>query len=81
MISQALVWADGSISYSAIFTALGVACALLTALSLSLFRGRDTVALTVLAPCAILFSLIMARLMHWYSHPLQYSGFLSAMTD
>lgn len=77
----AFLWQDVSIYWTGVFTALGILAACLAACSLQLFKGRSLAPLAVLLPAAIVFSLVLGRLCHWYCHPLQYADFAQAMTD
>lgn len=69
------------IYWSGVIIALGIAAAF--ALTYALYTsyvgtGR---ALWVLMPLAVLFSVILARLIHWYCHAEQYSSLFGALTD
>ena len=77
----AVVLKNAVVTWPGVFAALGALCAALIALGLWLWRGEDPRGLGVFFPVVVLFSLVLVRLLHWYSHPLQYGGFLAAMTD
>jgi len=81
MSSIAFLWRDVCIHWSGIFAALGALSACLMLAALQLARGRSLKALGLFCPAAILFSLIFCRICHWYSFPLQYESFATAMTD
>lgn len=69
------------IYWSGIVIALGIAACF--ALSYSLhtsFVGKGGV-LWMLLPLAVLFSVPLCRLIHWYCHAEQYTGFWGAITD
>lgn len=70
-----------TIYWSGIIIALGLAACF--ALSYSLYTsyvgsGR---ALWVFFPLAVIFSVPLCRLIHWYCHAEQYAGFFAALTD
>ena len=77
----ALILNDTVITWPAVFAALGAVCAMLGCLALYMARGHNPRELAAVLPAAVLLALVLGRLVHWYCHPLQYSGFLSAMTD
>ena len=77
----ALILNDTVITWPAVFAALGAVCAMLGCLALYMARGQNPRELAAVLPAAVLLALVLGRLVHWYCHPLQYSGFLSAMTD
>ena len=69
------------ITWPAVLTALGAACTMLGTLGLHMARGRDPREPAAVFPAAVLFSLVAARLVHWFCHPLLYTGFREAMTN
>ena len=77
----ALIMGNTSVTWPGVFVTLGAVCAMLGCASLYLARGRDPRELTVVFPAAVLFSLVLGRLVHWYCHPLLYAGFADAMTN
>ena len=79
--SVAFLWQGISIHWAGIFAALGALSACLGVISLTLFKDRSLKTLPLFFPAAILFSLIFGRIFHWYSFPLQYGSFVSAVTD
>ena len=81
MSSIAFLWGDMAIHWAGIYAALGILCACLAATALQLARHRPLKPLSLFFPAAILFSLILCRVSHWYSYPLQYESFTAAMTD
>ena len=69
------------IYWSSLIIALGLAAAL--CLSLALYRGSGgrAAAVLLLLPLALLFSVPLCRLIHWYCHAEQYTGLFDALTD
>lgn len=81
MSSAAVIWHGLCFTWSGILTALGVLAAALALGAFRLAQGRRLRPLLLYVPAAVLFSLVLGRLCHWYCHPLQYAGFAAAMTD
>ena len=77
----ALVLPRFMVPWTAVFAALGAVCAMFTAAGLRLWQGKSLRGMGLFFPAAILFSLVLGRLAHWYSHPMIYGGFRAAMTD
>ena len=70
-----------AVYWSALMIALGVAvCFTMTAALFTSHGGRGE-ALWLLLPLALLFSVPLCRLLHWYCHIEQYERFWKAMTD
>ncbi len=67
--------------WSAIVIALGIAAGFALSLSLYVSHGGRAAAMWLLLPLALLFSVPLCRMIHWYCHLEQYSGFFSAITD
>ena len=80
MNGLAFVTTQAAVAWPAVFTVLGALCAALGCMALWLAAGKELRELAVFLPAAILFSLVAGRLMHWYSHPLSYHDFKTAMT-
>lgn len=80
MNSAAILLGSVAVTWNAVFAALGAACALLVLLALWLAEGRDPAGMGVFFLASALFSLVLGRLGHWYSHPLLYADFRTAMT-
>lgn len=80
MNGLAFVTKEAAVAWPAVFAVLGALCAVFGCMALWLASGRELRELTVFLPAAILFSLVAGRLMHWYSHPLSYQSFRTAMT-
>jgi len=70
-----------AIYYSAIVIALAVAACFCISYSLYTTYAGNGRALWVMLPFAVLFSLFFCRIIHWYCHAEQYSGFFGALTD
>lgn len=69
------------IYWSSIIIGLGIASCFFLALALySSYAGTGR-PMWMLLPFAVLFSVLLSRLIHWYCHIEQYSGFFSALTD
>lgn len=77
----AFINGDLTIYWNAIVIALGVAACFCLTMALFTAHGGRAVAIWVLLPFAILLSLPLARLIHWYCHSEQYLSFMAAMTD
>ncbi len=69
------------ITWPAVMAVLGALCAMLATVGLYLARGLDPREPAAVFPAAVLFALVAGRLIHWYCHPLLYTGFAEAMTD
>lgn len=69
------------IYWSSLIIALGAAAWLALGLALYTTDGGHWSAPVVCFPFAVLFSVLLSRLLHWYCHAEQYAGFLPAMTD
>lgn len=67
--------------WSAIIISVGLLAALFMSLSVQVSNGGRMVAMLLFFPLAILFSVPLCRLLHWYCHQEQYGGILMAMTD
>ena len=80
MNAAALMAGNLIVTWPAVFAALGAGCAMLLTMALWLWRGRSPLPLGIFFPTAVLFALVLGRLVHWYSHPLLYAGFPQAMT-
>lgn len=69
------------IYWSSLIIALGAAAWLALGVALYATDGGHWSAPVICFPIAVLFSVLLSRLLHWYCHTEQYAGFLSAMTD
>ena len=69
------------IYWSAVIIMLGVAAGFFMSLSLRATQGGESAALWIFLPMAVLLSVFFSRVIHWYCHLEQYSGFIGAMTD
>ncbi len=72
---------DTVIYWSAIIICLAVAAWFALSFALYVSHGGRGAAMWVLLPLAVLFSVLLARLIHWYCHPEQYAGLMGALTD
>ena len=66
--------------WSSIVMALAAGVAICVFLSCYLPRGNGNAA-AVAVPMALVLSVLLARLVHWYFRPDSYTGFLDAMGD
>lgn len=82
MINPIAVYSGSTVLYwSAIIIGAGLSAALFMSLSLQgTGRGR-LVSMLLFFPLALLFSVPLCRLLHWYCHQEQYAGIVQAMTD
>ena len=69
------------IYWSGIIIALGVAACFALSYSLHTSYVGTGKALWVLFPLAVLFSVPLCRIIHWYCHAEQYAGLWGALTD
>ncbi len=69
------------IYWSSVIIVLGIAACFALTYALYTSHGGRGSALWLLLPLALLFSVLFARLIHWYCHIEQYADFWSAMTD
>lgn len=81
MTQIAFVWGSWSVYWSGIILALAVLAASLAALAFRLLQGRDAAGLLLFLPFAMLLSLLLSRLLHFYCFYRQYSGLRQALTD
>lgn len=70
-----------TIYWSAIVICLAVAAGFLLSLSLYTANGGRGTAMWVMLPIAIVLSVLLSRIIHWYCHMEQYNGFFAAITD
>ena len=70
-----------TIYWSAVVICLGIAAGLCLTLALYPMDHRHNTAVWVFFPFAVVFSVILSRTIHWYSHIEQYDSFLKAVTD
>jgi 4-hydroxythreonine-4-phosphate dehydrogenase len=81
MNSVAIALGGALIYWSALIVCLGVAAWFFLSLSLNRSDGGQDGALWLLFPLAMLFSVLLSRLLHWYCHSEQYASLFAAMTD
>ena len=76
------VYFDTTVLYwSAIIITVGLLAALMMSLSLQVTNKGRIVSMMLFFPLALLFSVPLCRMLHWYCHQEQYDGFFKAMTD
>ena len=76
----AFVFGNTFIYWNSIVLTLSVMAAICVFLAIYLPRGNGNAA-AVSVPMALVLSVVLGRLAHWYFRPDSYSGFLEAMTD
>ena len=69
------------IYWNSIVLTLAAVTAILFFLSFYIGKCGNAVAAFAAVPVSIVLSIVLARLVHWYSRADSYSGFLAAMTD
>jgi prolipoprotein diacylglyceryltransferase len=77
----AFIWNDIYIYWSGIVTALGVLAAVFMAFSLRLLQGKRVWQLALILPVSVALSVVLARVVHWYCHWMQYESLRQALTD
>lgn len=76
------VYSGSTVLYwSAIVISVGLLAALFMSLSLQVSNGGRMVSMLLFFPLAVLFSVPLCRILHWYCHQEQYGGFFNAVTD
>ncbi len=82
MSNPIAVYSGAAVLYwSAIIITLGLLAALMMSLSLQRSNGGRAFVMLLFFPLMLLFSLPLARLVHWYCHAEQYGSLSAAMTD
>ena len=81
MSQIALTVGGVSIYWNAVVICLGIAGCFCMTWALFTANGGQGTALLLLLPLAMLFSVLLARLLHWDCHIEQYPSLLSAITD
>ena len=77
----AFIMGDTFVYWSSIVLTLAAATAICFFLAFYLGKSGNGVGAAVTVPLAMVASLALARLVHWYSRADSYSGFEAAMTD
>ena len=77
----AFVIGEQYLYWSSIILALAAVGGAFLFLSLYLGKGGNALAGFVVLPLAVLLSLLLSRLLHWYCHPANYVNIHAAMTD
>ena len=72
---------SNSIFYSSIVISLGTASCLCLTWALFVTHGGQRKTICLYVPIALVLSVFLSRILHWYCHMEQYSGFISALTD
>ena len=76
------VYSGSTVLYwSAIIITAGLLAALFMSLSVQVSHRGRIVSMMLFFPLAVLFSVPLCRVLHWYCHQEQYGGFLKAVTD
>ena len=76
------VYSGSTVLYwSAIIITAGLLAALFMSLSVQISHRGRIVSMMLFFPLAVLFSVPLCRVLHWYCHQEQYGGFLKAVTD
>ncbi len=70
-----------TIYWSSIIICLGIAAGLCMTLALYPMDHRHNTAVWVFFPVAVVLSVLLSRLIHWYSHIEQYESLFVSMTD
>lgn len=81
MNSIAFFMENSSISYSAIYTALGAAAALICTAITSVFFHQKLLPVMTGAAVSMVTGTLFARIVYWYCCQEQFDGFLSVFTD
>lgn len=77
----AFTFGTHAVYWSAVIITLGVAVCFTMTCALFTSHGGHSVAVWLLLPLGVVFSVLLCRLLHWYCHVEQYGGFWKAMTD
>lgn len=81
-MTQIAVYSGSIVIYwSSLVICFGLAACLFLGLALYTANGGRAAAMLLLLPLAVLFSVPLCRLLHWYCHTEQYTGLFSALTD
>ena len=70
-----------TIYWSSIIICLGIAAGLCLTLALYPMDHRHNTAVWVFFPIAVVLSVLLSRIIHWYSHIEQYESLLASITD
>ena len=77
----ALIYGSVFVYWQPIFRVLAISAAICLYLSLYLSDRQNTVTAILSIPLALVFSIVLARLVHWYCHAEQYESLASALTN
>ena len=77
----AFIIGETFVYWSAIILTLAAAAAACTFVALYLGRPGKAISAALAVPMALVFSLVLARFMHWYCRADSYDSFFTAMTD
>lgn len=76
------VYSGSTVLYwSAIIIGVGLCASLFMSASVQLSNRGRLVSMLLFFPLALVFSVPLCRMLHWYCHQEQYGGFIRAMTD
>ncbi len=82
MSNPIAIYSGAAVLYwSAIIITLGLLASLMMSLSLQASNGGRAFVMLLFFPLALVFSLPLCRIVHWYCHAEQYGSLASAMTD
>ncbi len=82
MMNPIAVYSGSTVLYwSAIIIGVGLLAALFMSTACQLTNRGRLVSMLLFFPLALLFSVPLCRMLHWYCHQEQYGGFIKAMTD
>lgn len=76
-----LIVGQSFIYWNSLLLVLAAAAGICALVSLHLLWNGREVGLALYVPCALVLSLVLGRLVHWYCLPNQYDGLLAAMTQ
>lgn len=77
----AFILGDTVLYWNSIILTMAAATAICLFLGLYLGRGGSSIAAAAVVPLAMVVSIVLARLVHWYFRPDAYAGIEAAMTD
>ena len=83
MSAEPIAIYTGSIAiyWSGLVICLGIAAGFFLSLGIYMASNRESADLWVFFPFALVFSVVLCRLLHWYCHEEQYVSWVAALTD
>ena len=76
------IYSDSTVLYwSSVIIVFGLLASLVLSLSLQRVNGGSSAAMLLFFPLAIILSVPICRVIHWYCHFEQYNGIWGALTD